>query len=110
MRRLYEHNLTTDLVRQHYVFNGGESTPRYICAANGNMESRNDDTTTWTLDWTPENMLHTAVNTQNDTVNLIYNADGNLSRRTEAGQDIVYIGRIIRTQFNGRYNQAALCV
>ncbi|MCP4358418.1 MAG: hypothetical protein GY796_10420 [Chloroflexi bacterium] len=41
-----------------------------------------------------ENRLHTAVNTQNDTVNLIYNADGNLSRRTEAGQDTVYIGRI----------------
>jgi len=68
--------------------------PRYVYDANGNMESRNDGTTTWTLTWTAENMLQTVVNTQNNTVNLIYDADGSLIRRTEAGQDTVYVGRL----------------
>lgn len=53
----------------------------------------------WTLGWTPENMLQTATNNQNDALRFIYDADGMLLLRVEdegqpTEQKTVYLGKI----------------
>jgi hypothetical protein len=85
---------------------------KYWYDLNGNMITRNDGTTTWTLDWTAENMLHTATD-GSSSVDLVYDADNRLVQRTENGQTTNYLGSLYQHnlttgavkkqyQFNGR--------
>jgi len=89
-----------------------DGSERYSYDANGNMVSRNDGTRTWTLEWTPENMLHSATS-GSDTVTVAYDADGMMVARSGEGEVTFYVGKLFQHnittntftkqyQFNGR--------
>lgn len=91
-----------------YTYSGGKphavthlnSVQKYWYDANGNMTRRIDgQNRDWALGWTPENMLQTATNNQNDALRFIYDADGMLLLRVEdegqpAEQKTVHLGKI----------------
>ncbi|MCP4426769.1 MAG: hypothetical protein GY803_19935 [Chloroflexi bacterium] len=62
---------------------------------NGNMTRRIDESgDDWTLDWTPENMLHNASSDQGDEIGFVYDADGMMVQRNQPYQTTIFLGKL----------------
>ncbi len=87
---------------------------RYWYDANGNMVRRLDQAERdWSLGWTPENMLSSAVNTDGDELRFEYDADGMQVLRLEgegtaAEKTTVILGKLFEHDSNSGYRKQYL--